>query len=125
MGEAATQNAAQHRRSAPRIDIEVEVGFNDHNNFYVGFSENISEGGLFVATYDLKPVGTEMTIRFALPSGDEIETIGVVRWIRDPRDNQDSDTPPGLGVQFEQLTEEQQRLIREFTELQAPIFYPD
>lgn len=125
MGEPAQQDPHLHRRQAPRVDLEVEVGFNDHNNFYVGFSENISEGGLFVATYDLKPVGTEMAVKFTLPDGTEIDTVGVVRWIRDPHNNVDSEVPPGLGVQFHELTEAQKASIREFTNLQAPMFYPD
>lgn len=125
MSEAVKQDPYLHRRQAPRIDVEVEVGFNDQHNFYVGFSENISEGGLFVATYDLKPVGTEMVVKFTLPDGQEVETTGVVRWVRDPRDNQSSETPPGLGIQFEALSDSQKQTIREFTELQSPMFYPD
>ncbi|MDD9942531.1 MAG: TIGR02266 family protein [Myxococcales bacterium] len=125
MGEPATRDREHsHRRQAARVDLEVEVSFNDHSNFYVGFSENISEGGLFVATYNLQPVGTEIEIKFGLPDGTEIETVGVVRWVRDPRDRE-GEIPPGLGIQFRVLTERQLDSIREFTSLQDPIFFPD
>lgn len=113
------------RRQVPRVELEVEVGFADHTNFYVGFSENISEGGLFIATYDLRPVGTEFSLKFSLPDGQEIEVKGVVRWVRDPRNNDDRDTPPGLGIQFEALQDEQREAIRAFTDVNPPLFYPD
>ena len=107
------------------MDLEVEVGFNDHSNFYVGFSENISEGGLFVATYNLRPVGTEIALKFKLPDGTEIDTVGIVRWVRDPRDHQEGQPPPGLGIQFHALGEGQLSAIREFTQIQDPMFFPD
>ena len=38
------------RRTSPRFDVELEVSLASESNFYVGLTENISAGGLFVAT---------------------------------------------------------------------------
>ena len=122
---ATGADAYSECRTVPRVDLEVEVGITSQTNFYVGFSENISEGGLFVATYDLKPVGSELQVRFTLPDDMEISVVGVVCWVRDPRNFNDPDTPPGLGVQFFDLPDEDREAIRRFTKVRQPIFFPD
>jgi uncharacterized protein (TIGR02266 family) len=112
------------RRRHPRVELESEVTFESDNNFYTGFAEDISEGGLFVATYQLQARGTDVEIRFTLPDGHVVHTVGVVRWLRDPLDA-NRDAPPGMGVQFEHLLEEDRRAIQQFIQARAPLFYDD
>ena len=112
------------RRVYKRINLEAEINFIGHDNFYTGFSEDISSGGLFVTTYQLKPVGTEVTIRFSLPDGSEIEANAVVRWLREPRDL-DGDVPPGMGLQFTELDPTARSTIDEFIRQRDPLFYED
>lgn len=119
--------ASQHvdpaeRRATPRKALQVEVGFATDSNFYAGFTEDISEGGLFVATIMLQPVGSRISLTFGLPDGSEIMTTGVVRWLRDPRNDHD-DCVPGMGVQFDDLSADELALIREFISLREPIFF--
>ena len=59
------------RRTQDRVDIELEISVNSESNFFNGFSENISEGGLFVATYNYKEQGDTMEIEFSLPDGGD------------------------------------------------------
>jgi uncharacterized protein (TIGR02266 family) len=108
----------------PRLGIQIEVGFLGHDNFYTGFTEDISEGGLFIATYALLPIGTEIDLDFVLPEGSEVHARCVVRWIRDPR-NTDADTPPGMGLQFLELSQANQQRIEAFTKHREPLFYED
>ena len=110
------------RRTAPRVEVDVAVGFRSESNFYTGFTEDVSQGGLFVATHVLRPIGTVLQLTFALPTGPEITTTGVVRWVRDPHDYHD-DARPGMGVQFTDLDQEHEALIREFVALREPLFY--
>ena len=112
------------RRIAPRAELDVGVGFYSDTNFYTGFTEDVSEGGLFVATHVLEPIGTVLKLTFTLPGGPQIIAVGVVRWVRDPR-NHDADTAPGMGVQFKALQQEHLHLIREFVALREPLFYVD
>ena len=37
-------------RSSQRIKLEAKVTLRSQTNFFVGFSENISEGGIFIST---------------------------------------------------------------------------
>jgi uncharacterized protein (TIGR02266 family) len=115
-------NQGVERRRASRVALCIEVGFQSDSNFYAGFTEDISEGGLFVATHMLKEIGTELVLRFTLPDAHEISVVGVVRWLRDPYDA-DSDTTPGMGVQLRDLSADDLTMIREFLMLRDPLFH--
>lgn len=110
------------RRRAQRVELAVEVGLRSESNFYTGFSGDISEGGVFIATYNLLPQGARLEISFGLPGGHEIVAQAEVRWIFDPIDINEQ---PGMGVRFLSLTEEQAEAIRQFMELRPPMFFDD
>jgi uncharacterized protein (TIGR02266 family) len=100
----------------------VEVGFQSDSNFYAGFTEDLSEGGLFVATHMLQGIGTELTLTFTLPNDYEVTAVGIVRWLRDPHDLE-SDTRPGMGIQLRELSPDDLAMIREFVSLRDPLFH--
>jgi uncharacterized protein (TIGR02266 family) len=108
-------------RRGNRHPLEIEVGIASDSNLYVGFTENLSAGGVFVATYVPKPIGSKVKISLAFPNGDEIHAKGVVRWLRDATD----DGWPGMGVQFENLTASDEAALRKFLSLRDPMFYDD
>lgn len=107
------------RRDHARAHLEADVSLYSPTHFWTGFSEDLSEGGLFVATYQHVPIGTEIDLEFELPTGYAVKTIGVVRWVREG----DDDTMPGVGVQFLRLTDEDQRVIRSFLKHRAPMLF--
>lgn len=115
------------RRRSPRVRLETEVSFESETNFFTGFAEDISDGGLFVATYNLQPIGTEIEVSFTLPDGRLLNLSGKVRWVRDPRDFLDTsgEQQPGMGVQFEGMTEDDKAAIAEFIAARSPLFYDD
>jgi uncharacterized protein (TIGR02266 family) len=111
------------RRTSYRVHAQVSVSANSAHNFFTGFTTNISEGGLFVSTYQLKPVGTEIGLTLKLEGGPEMEVVGTVRWVRDTSDREDS-LPPGMGLQFTNLDEEGQARINDFINYRREsIFY--
>lgn len=112
------------RRENPRIEAHVEVNFESETNFFQGFSEDISDGGLFIATYKLEPVGTVIEVEFTLPTGHIVRTSAEVRWLRDLRDESD-DVHPGMGLRFVELLPEDQRAIQAFTQARSPLFYDE
>lgn len=120
--QARVAASAVERRQTKRADLCVTVGFLSDTNFFTGFTEDISEGGLFVATHMLEPIGTEITLTFALPDGHEITVQGVVCWQRDPHEHT-PDAPPGMGVRFLDIAERDLTLIRSFVSLREPLFY--
>lgn len=113
---------AVERREKPRVAVSVGVGFRSDSNFYTGFTEDISEGGLFIATHMLRPIGSELQIICALPTGPEISVRGIVRWLRDPHDYI-TEAPPGMGVQFQDLAPEDLARIKAFVAVREPLFY--
>ena len=116
--------AAEHRKS-PRVALEVEVGFDTHTNFYLGFGENVSEGGLFVATFCLLPIGTSVALTFTLPDETPLHVNAVVRWLRDPHDLEMRDMPPGMGLEFVGLGQSELDRIHAYVAARDPMFFPD
>lgn len=96
MGQAAMKS--DERRTGERVAIDVEVTMTSDHNFYTGFTQDISEGGLFIASHDILPVGTEMTFSLKLGKG-VVSCGGIVRWVREPSPYLDG-VPPGMGVEF-------------------------
>jgi uncharacterized protein (TIGR02266 family) len=109
---------------ARRVDLEAKVGVSSETNFYVGFSGEIAEGGVFVATYNTLDVGSLAVVTVTLPGGYEFRVPGYVHFVRDPMDMTD-ESEPGMGVKFEQLPSENRELILRFIRKRAPMFYDD
>lgn len=109
---------ADERRASPRVSMTADVSLYSETNFWSGFSEDLSEGGLFIATYQGAKLGTELELTFELPTGHVVKTKGVVRWLRDGE-------RPGVGVQFQDLSDEDLKIIKTFVKHRAPLFYDD
>ena len=113
-----------NRRRAPRYSVDLDVTMSSAHNFYAGFAENISSGGLFVATYVRRPKGDRMEIVLNLPGHPEpIRAIGEVRWVREFSEH--SNVPPGLGVRFVELPDGAAAAIDRFLKDREPLFYDD
>ena len=71
-------------RAAERYDLEIKVDLESEHNFYTGLTQNISAGGLFIATHHLRRIGDRITLKFQLPGTEEsVEVETEVRWIRE------------------------------------------
>lgn len=115
------------RRSSQRIHLvlDVAIGLASDSNFYMGLTEDISEGGLFVATYEFRPIGSKVQVKFLLPGSRTEHTIpGTVRWMRDHED-EETGAMPGMGVQFDNVPEAARRDIENFVNRRAPLFYDE
>ncbi|MBI2897169.1 MAG: TIGR02266 family protein [Deltaproteobacteria bacterium] len=98
--------------------VKVEVTFLGETNFYVGFSGDLSDGGLFVATYELLPVGSNLTVEVTLPDEHRVVASGRVAWVRE-----EGESTPGMGVHLEPLPETDMKSIRSFMRKREPIFW--
>ena len=114
-----------YRGDQNREKIEVNIGATTESNFFVGFSTEISEGGVFAATYNIQPRGTPMIVHITLPGGFDQIVHGVVRFVRDPMDMSAEDTVPGMGIQFEGLDPQARELILRFIRKRPPMFYDE
>lgn len=119
---ASASASPARRREHDRAVLSVDVGLESDHNFFLGFTENISEGGLFVATHQIQPVGSTVTLDFGLPGREErIRAVGEVRWVRVYNDA--SDVPPGMGIRFADISEEDLAAVREFVAQRTPLFW--
>lgn len=113
------------QRLFPRADYRVEVTLESESNFYNGFTENISAGGLFVATYDTREIGDRLTMELTLPGREEpISVHGEVRWIRE-LNPLTPDVTPGMGVRFIDISDEAVAAIERFAKEKDPLFFDD
>jgi len=106
------------RRAAPRVEVEVEVSFASESQFFVGLSGDLSEGGLFVATWRSLPLATAVDLALSLPDGP-VFARGHVRWVRD---QVEGGAAPGLGIAFECLSPGDRARIEAFCAERAPLY---
>lgn len=112
------------RRAEPRFAVELDVSLGSDHNFYGGLSENLSVQGVFVATHLLKPVGQLIELSIFLPERPEpVRGIAEVRWVREY--NEQSDTPPGMGLRFVELESGSAEAIGRFLTQREVFFYDD
>jgi uncharacterized protein (TIGR02266 family) len=112
------------RRKAPRISLEVDIGGYSDSNFFTGFSMDISEGGLFVATYDIPPLGTKVNLNFKIPGGPVLCIDGIVKWIREYNDR-NHEMIPGAGISFTKLSKKDAHIINDYMTHNNPLFYDE
>jgi uncharacterized protein (TIGR02266 family) len=108
-----------HRRQGERVFLEVDIGLLSDSYFYAGLSQDLSRGGLFVATYQPKSPGTRISLFFTLPDGHSVSAAGIVRWTRNASD----DLPPGMGIAFEKLEERDLQAIGRYCQKRAPLYH--
>jgi uncharacterized protein (TIGR02266 family) len=90
----------QNDRFYDRIPFSVEVEYRTASSFLVAYSANLSKGGIFLETSAPLAIGTELALKFTVPSFGTVEVRGLVCWVRPtPQDGK----PAGMGVEFEQL----------------------
>src|SRR5262245_49515666 len=89
------------QRRARRVPLQVEVTLESEHNFFAGLANNVSEGGVFVATPNPPDVGS--VVGFELVLGDQRFAVrGVVRWIRSELAASPG-APTGCGVKWTDL----------------------
>jgi uncharacterized protein (TIGR02266 family) len=93
------------------VPLEVPVSILVEGQVVEGVSEDISTSGLFVRTERLVRSGRRVALRFDLPQG-AVEVSAVVVRFRTPSKGM----PAGIGLCFEELSEQQSECIEEFAD---------
>jgi uncharacterized protein (TIGR02266 family) len=110
------------RRIHRRIQVDLDVTLSSEHNFFTGFVQNISEGGLFIATHEYLDVGSELDVTFRLPSGQEVRTRSRVQWIREYNPD-NGEVSPGMGVRFLDISSGDQSAVMDFLRQREPLFF--
>jgi uncharacterized protein (TIGR02266 family) len=104
--------------------VELGVSLGSAHNFYQGLAENLSVGGVFIATHTPRPVGELLEFTVTLPDGGEpIAGTGQVRWVREY--HEDSDAAPGMGLRFVSIPEAALKRIQQFLDHREPLFFDE
>jgi uncharacterized protein (TIGR02266 family) len=119
---APEDSGTRREHTRHRVDLDVTVS-SDHN-FYTGFIENMSTGGIFVATHKVKPVGERLAFSITLPDSKQpITGEGEVRWVR--LYSEDSNVEPGMGLRFTEISAQNVHRVQTFLAQREPIYYED
>ncbi len=114
------QQEAAERRTSKRVCLEAEVTGFSESNFFTGFTEDISEGGIFIATHCPPFVGTRIEVAIKISEHESMVLAGEVVWHR----GQGVELS-GCGVQFKDLSEAQVDALRTLLGRldREPLFY--
>lgn len=116
----------QNVRAAERFDLEVKVDLESDHNFYTGLTQNISSGGLFIATHHLRKIGDRITLKFTLPGSEKVLVVETeVRWIRENSALLRAENGTGMGVRFINLSAEASAAINAFVQSRESLYYDD
>jgi Tfp pilus assembly protein PilZ len=119
---AANDVARTTLRSLSRWALSATLDAQSADGLYAGLSYDLATGGVFVATYDLPPVGARVDLLLKLPDGRELELGGVVRWIRDAELASDG-IPAGCGVECKGLPVDVLRALEAFAAEHEPTLW--
>ncbi len=102
------------RRAHPRSPVVVrEARCIAGMEVFFGYATNISRSGLFISSPRVRSPGEVFEIRFRLPGVERTFSCRArVVWVRPYRHG--SPLPPGFGLQFQDLPDEDSRAIDEW-----------
>ena len=99
---------ARPARKALRVPTDLKVEYSDPEQEALARAHEIAERGLFLATDSPPPLGTLLHLKLTGDDGEAIEVEGEVVWVRyfgEPGG------PPGVGVEFADLDDEQREAV--------------
>jgi uncharacterized protein (TIGR02266 family) len=103
-------------RIDPRTNARIAIFIGpEHRKPMTQYSVNASTGGMFIGTDNIQPVDTLFVLKFQFPNNDAIITCKArVAWVNEPGNLRKSSLPPGMGLQFIDLSLENMHAIRDY-----------
>jgi len=103
-------------RTPPRASTRLRVHYGTGTQkLLVDYSVNLSTGGVFIESREVLPAETPLSLEFSLPEGKQpIRCRGRVAWVNTADRPVSSALPPGMGVQFLDLSLADLHTLREF-----------
>ncbi|MBN2341040.1 MAG: PilZ domain-containing protein [Deltaproteobacteria bacterium] len=112
------------RNEIETIDVNTMLSSSSNHQFFNGFSKDIEEGGIFVATFEPKEKGAQVLVHFKLPGNKSISAKGVVHFVREYNPTV-PDMAPGMGVKFVNLHPADKTAIEKFLNSRNTMFYEE
>ena len=93
--------SAQDKRASPRVNADFTLRFETVDQFALAYGTEISTGGMFLATTEPLPIGSELQVRLVLPETfAEITLRASVAHVRSVQAADAAGLPAGMGVRF-------------------------
>jgi len=104
------------KRTSLRHSVRIRVYYGTApQQFLTDYAVNLSTGGLFLETDHLLEEGTPLTVQFHLPrGGEQVECKARVAWTNHPELPKKPNLPPGIGLQFHDLSLDNMNVIRDY-----------
>lgn len=102
----------EDRRRHPRVPLNllIQYRFDTFDEAMSAYAADLSEGGLFIETDELREIGDMIYLQFAMRDGTRlIEALGRVVRIVPPSE----DSEGGMGVEFVSLDGDSQDLVQQ------------
>ncbi len=110
----------REKRHSPRIAATFKVEYESFDKFLLEYSEDISQGGIFLASELVLPLGTVVRLILHLPQAREsVQVIGQVVHHRTAADAARMKKKTGMGVEFLDIDSAALRRVREFVDARA------
>jgi len=114
----------EEKRAHRRKRLQTDITLTSETNFYAGFIQDISTGGLFISTPNPLPERYTCEIEFSLPdNGEAIKANCEVSWSR--KEITPDGEPAGMGLRFLDLSNDDLERIDTFVENREPLFHVD
>jgi type IV pilus assembly protein PilZ len=113
------QPEGKDRRRYQRVPLSllIQYRFDTLEDFLSEYSVDISMGGMFIRTDELREEGSLVYLQFYLRDGAKlIEGLGRVVRVNQPSHEPESGADPGMGIEFVNFDEESMGLIRQIVE---------
>lgn len=103
-------------RQLARVPARLLVHFGESNNrLRSNFSVNLSHGGMFIATPDVLPVGSQLALKLQFPGGQQtLSCQGKVAWLNHSELQKKPHLPVGMGVSFAGLSGAQEDQVKSY-----------
>src|SRR5687767_12910623 len=94
------------RRASRRNPVQVKLSVSDMRGTFVARTVDVSRGGLFAATTEIRPVGSLLRMRVVGPRGESVLAVGVVVRCFDNVETQpDGPASPGMAIALTSTSE--------------------
>lgn len=110
-------------RVAPRFEARLVVSVAVGESSFVGFTENLSQEGCFVATQAPQRVGATVQLLIALPDLALVHAEGTVCWARSS--SKSKGISAGMGIRFARLSALDSVLIHDFLRARQSLLLDD
>lgn len=117
----SSAGADENRVSGERIPVNILVDYKSQGTYLFDFCRDLGAGGVFIATEKPSAVGEELELSFTIPDAKKTLSVkGKVTWIQSKIETKPQ-VSPGMGVQFQDFSSEQRKMLEEFVERYAAL----